>query len=684
MIQSSLYDGIVERIHDVYASCSFSEQQQLLQILREISITGDSQTLEQLWLTDFKEVPVSIDKFISDPEYMGGVTRNGDAIYPFWKNFFRDIFTHGNKYTEICLTGSTRVGKTSSSIVVAAYMLYRLMLYRNPHLYFMKKEVSRFTIAFANLTKELAMSVAYREFNDTLRDCPWFMERGKISASDRNFYYIPEGDKIEIIPASDSAMLLGKQLWCLKGDTQILTTDGIKILAECEDTYQEILQYTEAGIVPTFAEIRCTGHVKELIRIELEDGTVIEGTPDHKIMLSDGSYKCLGDLRNSDDLLTFNITTEVDEMNLLDKDVLFDVYMHTSPNNKRYIGITSQPMYARWGKGGRCYQDNAHFWSAIQKYGWDNFKHEVVASGLSLKQACDMEVDLIAQYDTMNSEHGYNHTTGGNWSTPDDQTRKKISEGIKRAFAENPEIAQRRADNQRGKHLSEEAKLAISQANKGRKMSEEFREKQRARRHSSETLAKLRGHKSWCKGLTKETDERLRRMSEHRKGRKMSSEAVAKLSQVQKARYANGFDPVWITDGNVERVIQRSDILPDSFRYGRLGKANTYVHKGSQSKKVTPDEAQQLLTDGWELGRPSDVGETIRKANQRMHWEYEGQRFETASDLANYLRSIGYPKIVGSTITALWLKGFNTSKIYSSLAGKVIRVDHEDKINSEN
>lgn len=302
---SAIYEDAIDRITSVYNSCSKSEQKLLMDILNEMSTTGYSYTLERVWLSDFKEIPVGIDQFICDPHYMGQVNRNGNAIYPYWRQFFRNIFNSGNAYNTIVLTGSTRVGKTSSSIVVAAYMLYKLMLYRNPHEYFQKKEVSRFTIAFANLTKELAMSVAYREYNDTLRDCPWFMEHGRVSASDRNFYYIPEGDKIEIIPASDAAMLLGKQLWCLKGDTEIITSKGIQPIQFVSDQTLHVLQYDYHRKEYCYAEaqIRLTKYVTETIKIELEDGSIIEGTPDHRIMLSDGSYKRLDELTEEDDVL---------------------------------------------------------------------------------------------------------------------------------------------------------------------------------------------------------------------------------------------------------------------------------------------------------------------------------------------------------------------------------------------
>ena len=162
------YEDVLQRIQSGYSSCSRLEQEMLKNILQEIADNGYSYTLEKLWLADFKEVPVSISQFLCDPQYLGASNRNGEAVYPFWKTTMNNIFSEGNKYSELVFSGATRIGKSSTAVSIMAYMLYRLMIYRNPHEYFKKKSVSRFTLAFANLTKDLASGVAFHEFQTTL------------------------------------------------------------------------------------------------------------------------------------------------------------------------------------------------------------------------------------------------------------------------------------------------------------------------------------------------------------------------------------------------------------------------------------------------------------------------------------------------------------------------------------
>ena len=88
------------------------------------------------------------------------------------------------------------------------------------------------------------------------------------------------------------------------------------------------------------------------------------------------------------------------------------VYAHISPNDKYYIGITQQNPNNRW-KNGKGYVDNKYFTNAINKYGWDNFQHEIIASNLTKQEACNFEILLIKKLNTINKKHGYNCSAGG-------------------------------------------------------------------------------------------------------------------------------------------------------------------------------------------------------------------------------------------------------------------------------
>lgn len=104
------------------------------------------------------------------------------------------------------------------------------------------------------------------------------------------------------------------------------------------------------------------------------------------------------------------------------------IYKHTSPSGKVYIGITSRTPKRRWAKG-LGYKKCQYFRCAIDKYGWDNIKHEILFSELSELKAKSLEIDLIRHYKNLGIS--YNITNGGDGYlgfTPSDETKKTWSE----------------------------------------------------------------------------------------------------------------------------------------------------------------------------------------------------------------------------------------------------------------
>ena len=93
---------------------------------------------------------------------------------------------------------------------------------------------------------------------------------------------------------------------------------------------------------------------------------------------------------------------------------LYTVYIYVNKiNKKRYIGMTKQLPKYRWANG-KGYKNNDYFINAIQKYGWENFEHNIIAENLSFEKACELEKELIKEYKSNQREFGYNIEGGGN------------------------------------------------------------------------------------------------------------------------------------------------------------------------------------------------------------------------------------------------------------------------------
>lgn len=224
----------------------------------------------------------------------------------------------------------------------------------------------------------------------------------------------------------------------------------------------------------------------------------------------------------------------------------YKVYMHTTPNGKRYIGITCRNVSKRW-RNGDGYKTQRVFYRAISKYGWVNISHEVLHTGLSENAAKDKEKELIARYNATDSQFGYNVTAGGDgmsgytcteehrenlreshlgqkWT---DESRKKLSESLKGhpsytlGMKFNEGTRRKISEALKGRPVSEETRRRISEAQKGKALSEEH-------------------YQNLCKAMKNE--ETRHKMSEAQKGRKISEETRRKISETRNRKPVAQFD----------------------------------------------------------------------------------------------------------------------------------------------
>lgn len=106
----------------------------------------------------------------------------------------------------------------------------------------------------------------------------------------------------------------------------------------------------------------------------------------------------------------------------------YKVYAHINKiNGKMYIGVTKRKLNVRWKTNGLGYIGNERFYEDIIRYGWDNFEHEVIASGLNKEEGENFEILLIEKLDTTNPDKGYNLQVGGSCAKLSEETKKKIS-----------------------------------------------------------------------------------------------------------------------------------------------------------------------------------------------------------------------------------------------------------------
>ena len=84
---------------------------------------------------------------------------------------------------------------------------------------------------------------------------------------------------------------------------------------------------------------------------------------------------------------------------------MYIVYKRTNNiNGKMYIGQTEQTLEGRWANG-KGYRGSVKFYAAIQKYGAENFSHEILKENLTQEEADYWEEYYIKKFDTIKKKN---------------------------------------------------------------------------------------------------------------------------------------------------------------------------------------------------------------------------------------------------------------------------------------
>lgn len=284
------------------------------------------------------------------------------------------------------------------------------------------------------------------------------------------------------------------------------------------------------------------------------------------------------------------------EVNII-KDKKYCLYMHTNKyNDKKYIGVTDN-IKRRWSNKGERYKPrkNGHslpFYNAIKKYGWDNFKHDIILEDLSLEEVSKMEKEYIFKYKTLDRNFGYNCSSGGsngnNFASKTQEEmiiiKQKISKGnkhkiISKETRKKLSVAFSKENNPfYGKNHTEETKTKLSEARKGIFVGENHPMYGKrgednpnfGKRHSNETLYKMsianKGEKNHMYGK-KHSEEARRKISQKLKGenhplygKKHSEETRKKMSEnhayVKRENHPRSIKAICLSTGEIFNCIR--------------------------------------------------------------------------------------------------------------------------------
>lgn len=150
-------------------------------------------------------------------------------------------------------------------------------------------------------------------------------------------------------------------------------------------------------------------------------------------------------------------------------------------NEKIYIGITTTSMGNRissYKSATKSQKSNKHrVIMAMKKYGFENFSFEIVFETNNKEELKKKEIELIKFYNSTDTSIGYNVSPGG--------------------FLHSQESIKKKSDANKGKKLSKEHKEKISASLIGHRVTEKVTQNARAQ------VAKIAGWNRGTKGIMK-------------------------------------------------------------------------------------------------------------------------------------------------------------------------------------
>ena len=292
---------------DKLENLSEEEKAYLAEIVQELEAKGQSQALSNLWSIDYYEKPVPIYEFLTNDEYLGKSLKDPEGnltIYDYWVDKLEKMFTYDedNPIQEVALSGCIGSGKSTCAVIGMCYFLYRLLCLKSPASYYRLATSSTIALAFFNVTLNQSYGVGYAKLQKYCQNSPWFLRHGKILGRTNPTYY---PDNIDILVGSKNEHFIGHDIFCLAGETEIITIDGMFSIQELVNNPKYIYTADTEGLLrltdsPVEAILR--GYTDTLIELEMEDGTVIKCTPDHKFLTLNRGWVMAKDLTEVDEL----------------------------------------------------------------------------------------------------------------------------------------------------------------------------------------------------------------------------------------------------------------------------------------------------------------------------------------------------------------------------------------------
>lgn len=201
--------------NQLFNNLNEEERKIALEILKQYEQTGNSDLYQSLLYQDYKEIPVDIETFLTDNNYIGQAWKDMEGkskLYPFWLEQLKELFPD-NIHTSVntfIASGARGLGKSEICVnAIMCYLLYRVMCLKNALDYYHLKQTDKIVFALMNIKLDLAEEIAIDKFQSTIKQSPWFLNRGRLIGRTTKIWVPNDEYNIDIKIGSQADDLIG-------------------------------------------------------------------------------------------------------------------------------------------------------------------------------------------------------------------------------------------------------------------------------------------------------------------------------------------------------------------------------------------------------------------------------------------------------------------------------------------
>ena len=203
-------------IQEQLKGLSEEEKKYVLSVLEDMN-KGNSKSYTDLMYEDYNEIPVDIETFITDDNYMGSAWKDSEGnlkLYPYWLDRLKELFPTNtdvsvNNFIE---SGARGLGKSEIACLCCAYLMYRVMCMKNPLEFYHLKPTEKICFALMNITKDLVKAIALDKFQKSIQMSPWFMSKGRMTTFENEPFWVPP-EPIDLIMGSQPNHVIGLPIY---------------------------------------------------------------------------------------------------------------------------------------------------------------------------------------------------------------------------------------------------------------------------------------------------------------------------------------------------------------------------------------------------------------------------------------------------------------------------------------